>query len=143
MAVQKIRIKLAAYDHELVDEAASRIVPEWHTGPSNPGGRLLYCQIEKEIRKKGALLGWAQIPERISELQRLAEDYPKADAERLCNRLASRGLHEYGIFGLEGGLRLKNLDFRASTGAAVGREYTEREGNLYQMERNLGAEKRG
>ena len=26
MAVQKIRIKLAAYDHELVDEAASRIV---------------------------------------------------------------------------------------------------------------------
>ena len=25
MAVQKIRIKLAAYDHELVDEAASRI----------------------------------------------------------------------------------------------------------------------
>ena len=26
MAVQKIRIKLVAYDHELVDEAASRIV---------------------------------------------------------------------------------------------------------------------
>ena len=26
MAVQKIRIKLAAYDHELVDEAAMRIV---------------------------------------------------------------------------------------------------------------------
>ena len=26
MAVQKIRIKLAAYEHELVDEAASRIV---------------------------------------------------------------------------------------------------------------------
>ena len=26
MAVQKIRLKLAAYDHELVDEAASRIV---------------------------------------------------------------------------------------------------------------------
>ena len=26
MAVQKIRIKLAAYDHELVDEAANRIV---------------------------------------------------------------------------------------------------------------------
>ena len=26
MAVQKIRIKLTAYDHELVDEAASRIV---------------------------------------------------------------------------------------------------------------------
>ena len=26
MAVQKIRIKLEAYDHELVDEAASRIV---------------------------------------------------------------------------------------------------------------------
>ena len=26
MSVQKIRIKLAAYDHELVDEAASRIV---------------------------------------------------------------------------------------------------------------------
>ena len=26
MAVQKIRIKLAAYNHELVDEAASRIV---------------------------------------------------------------------------------------------------------------------
>ena len=135
--------RISTHQYYVYDEAASRIVPEWHTGPSNPGGRLLYCQIEKEIRKKGALLGWAQIPERISELQRLAEDYPKADAERLCNRLASRGLHEYGIFGLEGGLRLKNLDFRASTGAAVGREYTEREGNLYQMERNLGAEKRG
>ncbi|MGN0822399.1 MAG: 30S ribosomal protein S10, partial [Candidatus Gallimonas sp.] len=26
MASQKIRIKLAAYDHELVDQAASRIV---------------------------------------------------------------------------------------------------------------------
>ena len=39
MAVQKIRIKLAAYDHELVDEAASRIVGTICmpvTSPSSP-----------------------------------------------------------------------------------------------------------
>ena len=43
MAVQKIRIKLAAYDHELVDEAASRIVETMKkTGCTNPYGWTKY-----------------------------------------------------------------------------------------------------
>ena len=38
MASQKIRIKLSAYDHELVDQAAQRIVETMQKGPHRARG---------------------------------------------------------------------------------------------------------
>ncbi len=133
--------RISTHQYYIYDEAAARIVPEWHAGPETDSGRLLYHQIEKEVREDGVLLGWAQVPERIMDLERLAEQNPKADAERLCSLLANQGLHDYDVFGLDDGLRLKNLAFRATSGAAVGREYTRDEGNLYQMEKDLNHKK--
>lgn len=40
MAGQKIRIKLAAYDHELVDQAASRIVETMQKGGAKISGPI-------------------------------------------------------------------------------------------------------
>ena len=40
MAGQKIRIKLSAYDHELVDEAASRIVETMQKGGAKISGPI-------------------------------------------------------------------------------------------------------
>jgi small subunit ribosomal protein S10 len=40
MASQKIRIKLAAYDHELVDQAASRIVETMQKGGAKISGPI-------------------------------------------------------------------------------------------------------
>ena len=40
MASQKIRIKLAAYDHELVDQAASRIVETMQKGGAKVSGPI-------------------------------------------------------------------------------------------------------
>jgi len=130
--------RISTYQYYVYDEAASRIVPEWHAGPETDSGKLLYCQTEKTIHEDSVLLGWGQVAERITALEKLAEENPKADAERLCSRLVNQGLKEYGIFGLEESLRLKNLAFRATTGAAVGRQYSEEKGDLYQMEKNLG-----
>ena len=48
MAVQKIRIKLAAYDHELVDEAASRIVETMKKSGAKISGPIP-LPTEKEI----------------------------------------------------------------------------------------------
>ena len=51
MAGQKIRIKLAAYDHELVDLAAQRIVEAMQKSGAKIGGPILptldgeYCRI--------------------------------------------------------------------------------------------------
>ena len=133
--------RISNHQYYIYDEAAARVVPEWHAGPETDSSRLLYRQIEKDVREDGVLLGWAQVPERIMDLEKLAEQNPKADAERLCSLLVNQGLHDYDVFGLEDGLRLKNLAFRATTGAAVGREYTRDEGNLYQVEKNLKPEK--
>lgn len=131
--------RISTYQYYVYDEASARIVPEWHAGPVNDSGKLSYRQIEKDIQEDGILLGWGQVPERILELERLAEDNPKADAERLCSRLSNMGLSDYGIFGLDESLRLKNLAFRASSGKAAGREYTEEkdEGELFQVEKDL------
>lgn len=129
--------RISTHQYYVYSEAATRIVPEWHTGPVNRGGRVLYRQIEKEVKSTSALLGWEQVPERITELQRLADENPNMDAERLCSRLANRGLYEYDVFGLNSGMRLKSLRFRTSTGKAVSRQYTEGEGNLQQMEKDL------
>ena len=48
MAVQKIRIKLAAYTHELVDEAASRIVETMKKSGAKISGPIP-LPTEKEI----------------------------------------------------------------------------------------------
>ncbi|MBQ8393996.1 MAG: 30S ribosomal protein S10 [Clostridia bacterium] len=48
MSVQKIRIKLAAYDHELVDEAASRIVETMKKSGAKISGPIP-LPTEKEI----------------------------------------------------------------------------------------------
>ena len=48
MAGQKIRIKLSAYDHELVDEAASRIVETMQKGGAKISGPIP-LPTEKEI----------------------------------------------------------------------------------------------
>ena len=40
MASQKIRIKLSAYDHELVDQAASRIVETMQKGGAKISGPI-------------------------------------------------------------------------------------------------------
>ena len=48
MAVQKIRIKLAAYSHELVDEAASRIVETMKKSGAKISGPIP-LPTEKEI----------------------------------------------------------------------------------------------
>ena len=48
MAVQKIRIKLAAYDHELVDEASSRIVETMKKSGAKISGPIP-LPTEKEI----------------------------------------------------------------------------------------------
>ena len=48
MAVQKIRIKLAAYDHELVDEAAMRIVETMKKSGAKISGPIP-LPTEKEI----------------------------------------------------------------------------------------------
>ena len=40
MAAQKIRIKLSAYDHELVDQAASRIVETMQKGGAKISGPI-------------------------------------------------------------------------------------------------------
>ena len=48
MAVQKIRIKLAAYDHELVDEAASRIVETMKKSGANIVGAV-YTMYDPKI----------------------------------------------------------------------------------------------
>ena len=48
MAGQKIRIKLAAYDHELVDLAAQRIVDAMQKSGANIGGPIP-LPTEKEI----------------------------------------------------------------------------------------------
>ncbi len=133
--------RISNHQYYIYDEAAARVVPEWHAGPETDSSRLLYRQIEKDVREDGVLLGWAQVPERIMDLEKLAEQNPKADAERLCSLLVNQGLDEYDVFGLDDGLRLKNLAFRATTGAAVGREYTRSEGNLYQMEKDLNHKK--
>ena len=133
--------RISTNQYYVYSEAAAHIVPEWQSGPVNSGGRALYRQAEKNIRSQGGLLGWEQIPERMTEIQRLADENPNMDAEKLCRRLAVRGLYEYDIFGMNSGMRLKNLSFRASTGKAVSREYTEGEGNLHQVERDLTVDK--
>lgn len=133
--------RISNHQYYIYDEAAARVVPEWHAGPETDSGRLLYHQIEKDVREDGVLLGWAQVPERIMDLEKLAEQNPKADAEQLCSLLVNQGLDEYDVFGLDDGLRLKNLAFRATTGAAVGREYTRTEGDLYQVEKDLNHKK--
>ena len=48
MAGQKIRIKLAAYEHELVDQAASRIVETMQKGGAKISGPIP-LPTEKEI----------------------------------------------------------------------------------------------
>ena len=48
MASQKIRIKLSAYDHELVDQAASRIVETMQKGGAKISGPIP-LPTEKEI----------------------------------------------------------------------------------------------
>ena len=133
--------RISTNQYYVYSEAAAHIVPEWQSGPVNSGGRALYRQAEKNIRSQGGLLGWEQIPERMTEIQRLADENPNMDAEKLCRRLAVRGLYEYDVFGMNSGMRLKNLSFRASTGKAVSREYTEGEGNLHQVERDLTVDK--
>ena len=133
--------RISTNQYYVYSEAAAHIVPEWQSGPVNSGGRALYRQAEKNIRSQGGMLGWEQIPERMTEIQRLADENPNMDAEKLCRRLAVRGLYEYDVFGMNSGMRLKNLSFRASTGKAVSREYTEGEGNLHQVERDLTVDK--
>lgn len=133
--------RISTHQYYVYDEASARIVPEWHGGPENDSGRLLYRQVEKEIREDGTLLGWALVPERIMDLEKLAAQNPKVDAERLCSMLANQGLSDYDAFGLEGSLRLKKLAFRATSGVAVGREYAEGEGGLYQVEKDVSVHK--
>ena len=133
--------RISTNQYYVYSEAAAHIVPEWQSGPVNSGGRALYRQAEKNIRSQGGLLGWEQIPERMTEIQRLADENPNMDAEKLCRRLAVRGLYEYDVFGMNSGMRLKNLSFRASTGKGVSREYTEGDGSLHQVERDLTVDK--
>ena len=136
--------RVSAYQYYVYDEAAARIVPEWHAGPVHDSGRLSYRQVETKVEEEGILLGWGQIPERLMDLERLAEDLPKADAEYLCSRLNNMGLSDYGIFGLDSSLRLKELAFRASSGKAAGRKYSEEKnkGELFQVEKNLNGEQK-
>ena len=134
--------RISTHQYYVYDEAAARIVPEWHAGPVHDTGKLSYRQMEKKVEEDGFLLGWGQVPQRLMDLERLAEENPKADAERLCSRLSNMGLSDYGIFGLDSSLRLKELAFRASSGKAAGRKYSEeeKEGELFQVEKDLNGE---
>lgn len=136
---------ISTYQYYIYDEKSALIIPE-RSEPSssamiNESGRLLYRQTEQAIKNSGTLIGWQQVPELLSELEQISREYPDSDAERLCTRLANRGLGEYDTFGLSGSIRLKNLAFRATSGTAVKREYAQDTGELYNVERSCQARK--
>ena len=86
-----------------------------------------------EIAGGSPAVSWDQAAERIMDLEMLAKEMPEAGAEQVCSRLLQQGLDEYGVFGMEGNLRLQKLIFRASTGRTMKREQTGG-GNLYHEE---------